>query len=196
MSYEKYLVLLLAAICSLGCDRRSATPGAHPREAGSDHLLPDGRRWQYEIVLPDNVSSGDVLRLDVRRFVIDKANNGIRGNERLPAEKADHVISGPAFKLNSSNAGVRVSLQLLDLRDYSESNSAANPIKLVGGMMVDGQLDKLRCDASLVVGENGGISSNSHPSWRENEIRLLRFWSVTNEAEFTYDVCVRIVKTQ
>ncbi len=196
MWLNMYPLLLLVAICSLGCERRSATPGAHPQDVGYDHLLPDGKRWQYELVLPDDVLAGDVLRLEVRRFLIDEANKGIRGQDRLPVDEADHVFSGPAFKLKSSKDRARVSLQLLDLRDYSMSTSAENPIKLVGGINVAGQLAQLRCDANFVVGENAGISPSSQTSWLDNEIQILRFWSATEENEFTYDVCVRVVKAE
>jgi hypothetical protein len=196
MLLKMYPIWLLAAICSLGCDRGSSAPGAHPQDVGYDHLLPDGKRWQYDLVLPDDVSTDEVLSLEVRRFLIDEANEGIRGQEGLPVEKADQVFSGPAFKLKSSNDRARVSLQLLDLRDYSTSTPAENPIKLVGGINVAGQLAQLRCDANLVVGENAGISPSSQTSWHNNEIRLLRFWSATKESEFTYDVCFRVVKAQ
>lgn len=188
-------LLFLVVIYSLGCDRRSDTPGAHPMEVASDYLLPDGRRWQYDLVLPTNVSAGDILQLDVRRFPIDEADQGLRSHERLSADKAEYVVAGPEFTLVSPKAGARVSLQLLDLRDFSES-TAVNPIKLVGGLMVEGQLAKLRCDANFVVGENVGISPSTQASWDGNEIRLLRFWSSTNEGEYTYDVCVRIVKPE
>ncbi len=196
MWQKTYPLLLAAAICSLGCDRMSATPGAHPQDVGYDQLLPDGKRWQYDLVLPDDVSKDDVLRLEVRRFLIDEANQGIRGQDRMPIEKADRVFSGPAFKLRSSNDRSRVSLQLLDLRDYSTSTPAENPIKLVGGISVAGQLDHLRCDANFVVGESAGISPSPNTIWHDNEIRLLRFWSATKENEFTYDVCVRVVKAK
>ncbi len=83
----------------------SGTPGAHPQDVGYDHLLPDGKRWQYDLVLPDDVSNDDVLRLEVRRFLIDEANQGIRGQDRLPVEKADRVFSGPAFKLSRPTIG-------------------------------------------------------------------------------------------
>ncbi len=78
----------------------SATPGAHPQDVGYDQLLPDGKRWQYDLVLPDDVSKDDVLRLEVRRFLIDEANQGIRGQERMPMKKpivfsqVQHLSSG------------------------------------------------------------------------------------------------------
>ena len=189
-------LLLISSLCSLGCGRRTLSPGAHPQEVGSDYLLPDGKRWQYDIVLPDDIASGDVLRLDIRRFLIDEADKGRRCHEQLRADQADEVWSGPSFRVDSSGDGVRVSLQLLDLRDYSASTVAENPIKLVGGLSVAGQIAQVRCDANFVVGENAGISPSLQTPWRDNDLRLLRFWSATTENEYTYDVCVSVEKAK
>lgn len=189
-------LLLISACCLLGCGRGVLSPGAYPQEIGYDYLLPDGKRWQYDLVLPRNVVPGDVLTLEIRRFLIDDVSKGVGDHGTLPVDQANKVWLGGTFKLGSSNDRVRVSLQLLDLRDYSTSSLIENPIKLVGGWNVAGGIGNLRGEESFVVGESRGLSASSQCLWRDNEIRLLRFWSATNEHEYTYDVCVRLKKSK
>jgi hypothetical protein len=191
---KAYTLVLIAVLCSIGCDRMATSPGAHPLPMDSDYLLPDGKRWKFDLVLPDDVSAGDVLRLEIRKYQIDEANEGSRSNEQLPVEQANDIWLGPAFRVNSSNDRALVALQLLDLRDYSTSTEVENPLRLAGGLSLAGSLGQLRNKANFVVGVNEGISPSSQTSWRDHEIRLLRFWSVTKESEFVYDVCVRVVK--
>lgn len=183
-----YAILALLLVIP-GCNFvTTSTPGAHVVATEFDYLLPDGKKWSHKIVLPRDSDPGTVLTLELRRF---RTTETVGTPEYFPRADAEETVALAAFKIvNPRNPGF-VSLQLLDIRDYSEDSTTKNPVKLRGGLHAGG-LGTVRYPPSFIRGEPGSIIPSGNSEWNNGEIRLLRFWTTTNESIFIYDVCVSL----
>jgi len=151
--------------------------------------LPDGKKWSHEIVLPRDATPGTVLTLELRRF--PNAESGLGTSLPFPRKDAEEIVTLASFRIAKPGSLAVVSLQLLDIRDYSNDSAITDPIKLLGGLNVgeDG-MAKIQCPPSFIRGEPGSISPTGTTNWDMNEMRLLRFWTRAGELETIYDVCV------
>lgn len=188
-SINKCAIIAILLIAS-GCDRGSTSaPGARVVPLEFSYLLPDGKKWSHEIVLPRDATPGTVLTLELRRF--PNAESGLGTSLPFPRKDAEEIVTLASFKIAKPGNLALVSLQLLNVRDYSSDSAITDPIKLLGGLNVgEGGMAKIQCPQSFIRGEPGSISPTGNTNWDKNEMRLLRFWTRTGELETIYDVCV------
>ncbi len=182
--------IALLVVCSLfpfllvGCSS-SSSPGARIVNTKSDPLLPDGSQWTFDVVLPSDSLPDDKFLVQVRRKKTDSP-----GTEKpISAFEAEENKTIAGFRIESIRKA-RVSLQLLDLRDYSPDSSIENPVKLVGGLNFGGQLAKFQNTPFEIIGNPGGHAIQSSADWDGDELLLLKFNTGSEDTGYVYNVFV------
>ena len=180
----------------VGCgDPMRTEPGLYPVPIQSHSrfpALPDEKKWHFDVVLPRDTAPNDVFDLEVRRITeeVPKQNVAVANSRENVAE----ITELTAFLFKEGDRRATISLQLLDLRDFSHDSSMANPMKLVGAIQRQGGIYTLQDSSSFVIGLPGGYGGVSNQRWENGEVRLLRFWGWVDGIRYEYDVCLRHTK--
>lgn len=177
----------------VGCgDLMQTEPGLYPVRIQSHSrfpALPDEKKWHFDVVLPRDTVPNDFFDLEVRRILQDgREQNAADSNS---GENAEEIMKVTAMSFSEGERRVTISLQLLDLRDFSHDSSMANPMKLVGAIRCQGAIYPLLDSSSLVIGLPGGYAEMSNQKWVDGKVCLLEFFGQVGNGMYQYTVCLR-----
>lgn len=166
------------------------TNGALLLSSPAQAILPVDLKWNFEFRKPVTPDERLNVALEIRRTSEEIQFDSIpSGTSPKPVtrDEAEQVVISRAIHFSESKTGY-ATLQIIDMRDFTDEESIASPLRFDGGVQVGGTKSRLGRSKDFIPGHLIGHSAVSRVEWKNGEAVLLQIQTYHGVRRYTYDV--------